>query len=199
MERTKIYYLHNGDNKPFYIGKSKQTYHRFFNHKQTYGPNIKMVIISEVKDWKRWEKYYIKKYTDLGYDLTNKNEGGGGPDIMTQETKDKIFTLERSKKIKNSLSKIPNLNMDKKGKPLSNEHKAAIKETRGFLKDREVTWLSRPVLQYDLDGNLVGEFGSQLEAQYIMGKENSDGVGACCRGNQKTAYGFKWKYKLENE
>ena len=28
-----------------------------------------------------------------------------------------------------------------------------------------------------------------------MGKENSDGVGACCRGNQKTAYGFKWKYK----
>jgi hypothetical protein len=28
-----------------------------------------------------------------------------------------------------------------------------------------------------------------------MDKPKSDGVGACCRGDQKTAYGYKWKYK----
>jgi hypothetical protein len=28
-----------------------------------------------------------------------------------------------------------------------------------------------------------------------MGKPKSDGVGAVCRGNQKTAYGYKWEYK----
>jgi hypothetical protein len=187
MERTKIYYLHNGDNKPFYIGKSRKAYNRLTQHKVAYGRDTEMVIISEVKDWRRWEKYYIKKYTDLGYDLTNKNEGGGGPETVSKETRYKIS--------KSSIG----MPKGHKGKPFSDEHKAAIKETRGFLKDREVTWRSRPVIQYDLDGNLIREFGSQSEAQYIMGKENSDGVGACCRGNQKTAYGFKWGYKLENE
>jgi hypothetical protein len=193
MERTKIYYLHNGDNKPFYIGKSRNEYHRFFNHKQTYGPNIEMIIISEVKDWKRWEKYYIKKYTDLGYDLTNKNEGGGGPETVSKETRDKI-SLHPSRGKSISLANTGK-KMAHKGKPFSDKHKAAIKETRGFLKDREVTWLSQPVFQYDLDGNFIREFGSQSEAQYIMGKENSGCIGACCRGNQKTAYGFKWKNK----
>jgi len=192
MEHTKIYYIHKGDNIPFYIGKTKHEYFRLNNHKQTYGPEVQMEIISEVKNWKHWEKYYIKKYTDLGYKLTNGNKGGGGPDYLTQETKDKIFTPERAKKISKARKGIT---MAHKGKPFSKEHKAKIKATRDFLKGRPNTWQSKPVLQYDLDGNLIREFVSQQEAQYIMGKPNSDGVGACCRGNQKTAYGYKWKYK----
>lgn len=193
MDYTKIYYLHRGDNIPFYIGKSRRHLERFENHKQTFGSNIKMEIISEVKNWRRWEKYYIKKYRDLGYQLENKNEGGGGIEFVSQKTKNKISNHPtRGKQISKAT-----LGMSKshKGKPFSEEHKAKIKATRGFLKNRKNTWQSKPVLQYDLEGNFIKEFVSQKEAQYIMGKPKSDGVGAVCRGEQKTAYGYKWNFK----
>jgi hypothetical protein len=152
-----------------------------------------MKVISEVKNWRRWEKYYIKKYKDLGYQLENKNEGGGGIEFVSQETKNKISDhLTRGKQISKSLKGRMSPN---KGKPFSEEHKAKIKATRGFLKGRKNTWYARPVLQYDLEGNFIKEFVSQKEAQYIMGKPKSDGVGAVCRGEQKTAYGYKWKFK----
>ena len=194
MEYTKIYYLHKGDNIPFYVGKSKRYLERFENHKQVFGSDIKMEIISEVINWRRWEKYYIKKYKDLGYQLENKNKGGGGPEFTSQETRDKI-----SKAIKeyHKTHSHPNKGktMAHKGKPLSKEHIAKIKANRGHLKGRPNTWQAKPVLQYDLEGNFIREFVSQQEAQYIMDKPKSDGVGACCRGDQKTAYGYKWKYK----
>ena len=187
MEHTNIYYLHKGDNIPFYIGKTNKPEWRIGGHRKLFGPNTKLEIIDEVlkKDFKFWECYWIEQLTSWGFKLENKNKGGGGAVKQNFKPSRGIKISKANKGMKKS----------HKGKPFSDEHKTSIKETRGFLKDREVTWLSQPVLQYDLDGNFIREFGSQLEAQYIMEKPNSDGVGACCRGNQKTAYGFKWKYK----
>ena len=194
MEHTKIYYLHRGDDIPFYVGKSRRHLERFENHKQTFGSNIEMEVISEVKNWRRWEKYYIKKYRDLGYQLENKNEGGGGPEIVSQETRNKI---SKAKKKYYKTHSHPNKGKMSplKGTKFSEEHKAKIKATRDFLKTRKNTWQAKAVLQYDLEGNFIKEFASQKEAQYIMGKPKSDGVGAVCRSEQKTAYGYKWKYK----
>jgi arsenate reductase-like glutaredoxin family protein len=192
MERTKIYYLHRGDNVPFYIGKSRKHLERLENHKQTYGHDIKMEIISEVKDWKRWEKYYIEKYKKLGYKLENKNKGGGGPSFASEQMIEKIKNHPtRGKKI--SMSNKGKINPNK-GKPFSEEHKSKIKATRSFLKNRKNTWQNEPVLQYDLDGNFLREFASQTEAVYFVNAKG-DGVGACCRGKQKTAYGYIWKFK----
>ena len=182
-----------GDNIPFYVGKSRRHLERFENHKQTYGSNVKMEIISEVKNWRRWEKYYIKKYKDLGYQLENKNKGGGGADVVSQETIDKIKNHPTRGKQISKANK--GKTMAHKGKPFSKEHKAKIKATRDCLKTRKNTWQSKPVLQYDLNGNFIKEFASQQEAQYIMDKPKSDGIGAVCRGKQKTAYGYKWKFK----
>jgi hypothetical protein len=192
MERTKIYYLHRGDNVPFYIGKSRKHLERLENHKQTYGHDIKMEIISEVKDWKRWEKYYIEKYKKLGYKLENKNKGGGGSDFMSEKTKNKIG--QSKKGWKPTLESNIKRSMALKGKPFSEEHKSKIKATRSFLKNRKNTWQNEPVLQYDLDGNFLREFASQTEAVYFVNAKG-DGVGACCRGKQKTAYGYIWKFK----
>lgn len=192
MEHTKIYYLHRGDDIPFYVGKSRRHLERLENHKQTFGSNIEMKVISEVKNWRRWEKYYIKKYIDLGYILENRNEGGGGPDIVSQETKDKISNHPtRAQKISKANK---GKTMSHKGKPFSEEHKAKIKATRGHLKGRANTWYNKPVLQYDLEGNFIREFGSQTEASYIIEK-TGDGIGACCRGKYKTSYGYIWKFK----
>ena len=40
MEHTKIYYLHFGDNIPFYVGKTRNEYHRLVSHKKTFGNDI---------------------------------------------------------------------------------------------------------------------------------------------------------------
>ncbi len=124
MTLTTIYYLHRGDNIPFYIGKTTNITYRLYNHKIFFGKDIKMEVISEVNNWKRWEKYYIKKYTDLGYKLENKNNGGGGVDIMSQETKDKISNANKGKKRNPEFSdKISKIN---KGKKVSQETKDKI-------------------------------------------------------------------------
>lgn len=53
---------------------------------------------------------------------------------------------------------------------------------------------SKPVLQYDLDGNLIAEFPSTMEIERKLGFLNSN-IGLCCRGKYKQAYGYKWRYK----
>jgi len=192
MDRTKIYYLHLGDNVPFYVGKTKNEYYRLANHKKTFGDNIHIKIISEVLNWRKWEKYYIEKFKNQGYSLQNKNNGGGGPEEWTKESIQKIKSHPtRGKKISKSNK---GKSKSHKGKPFTEEHKQKIKKTREFLKTRKNTWQSIPVIQYDLKGNFIKEWYSQIEATKYLNK-TGDGIGACCRGKQKSAYGFVWKFK----
>ena len=84
--KNKIYYLHKGDKIPFYVGKTVNPKDRLAHHYQKY-PKAKMEILREVgEDWKHWEQYYIKKYTILGFKLTNGNKGGGGPNAGRPHT-----------------------------------------------------------------------------------------------------------------
>jgi hypothetical protein len=77
---TSIYYLHKGDNIPFYIGKSIKPQNRIYEHKTSKCLNVFMEIIDEVptSEWKFWEKYYISLFKSWGFILINKNNGGGG-------------------------------------------------------------------------------------------------------------------------
>ena len=52
---------------------------------------------------------------------------------------------------------------------------------------------SKPVLQYDLEGNLIREWKSVTECG--MNGYNYGNVAACCRGELKTYKGFLWEYK----
>jgi hypothetical protein len=55
---------------------------------------------------------------------------------------------------------------------------------------------SQPVEQYDLQNNKTNEFLNLTEACLHIGKPGRMGdITACCRGKQKTAFGFIWKYK----
>ena len=51
----------------------------------------------------------------------------------------------------------------------------------------------RPILQYDLEGNFVGEWDCVDSARATIG----GGIRNCINGRQKTAGGFIWKYKNE--
>jgi hypothetical protein len=87
------------NNTPFYIGKTLRPNSRFNSHKRTYKCDI--LILDEVNDneWKFWEKYYISLYKSWGYELLNKNNGGGGPTTIT-------FSKERNIKISEKLKGI---------------------------------------------------------------------------------------------
>lgn len=55
---------------------------------------------------------------------------------------------------------------------------------------------SIPVLQYDKQGKFIKEWESAKEAaKTLKNKINGSDIRACIRGEQKTAYGYKWVEK----
>lgn len=52
---------------------------------------------------------------------------------------------------------------------------------------------SKPVLQYDLNGNLIKEWCSVSEIERQLGYPEGD-ISRCCRERRKSAYKFKWRY-----
>ena len=54
---------------------------------------------------------------------------------------------------------------------------------------------SKIVNQYDLVGNFIKEWSTAKEACLFYNPKDLNGVSACCLGKQKTAFGYKWKYK----
>lgn len=51
----------------------------------------------------------------------------------------------------------------------------------------------KKVEQYDLDDNFIKEYLSINSASKQFGHKG-DNIRCCCKGKQKTAYGYKWKY-----
>jgi hypothetical protein len=82
--------------------------------------------------------------------------------------------------------------------------KKSFKEKLGLFsvsKEQKHEWCllgakakSKPILQFDLDGNLLNEYASQKEAERKTGVRQSY-ISYNCVGKQKTAGGFIWKYK----
>jgi len=54
---------------------------------------------------------------------------------------------------------------------------------------------SKPVVMMDLENNTLKEFSSITEAGKHINKFPSS-IGEVCRGGVKTAYGYKWKFKI---
>ena len=52
---------------------------------------------------------------------------------------------------------------------------------------------SKPVKQFDLQGNFIQEFPSVMEVQRKLGYFQG-GVSSVCRGERKTANGYRWSY-----
>ena len=55
---------------------------------------------------------------------------------------------------------------------------------------------SKPILQYNKQGNLITEYPSIIEIQRQLGFAAGN-ISRCCRGEFKQAYGFIWRYKNE--
>ena len=111
-KKTNIYYLHNGNDVPFYIGKTVQNpIKRLNNHKKVFGDNTLLEVIDVVENdnWLFWEKHYISLFKSWGFNLTNGTSGGEGSNGFkgkkhSEETKRKLrektlMNLEKRKNI----------------------------------------------------------------------------------------------------
>jgi len=89
-----------------------------------------------------------------------------------------------------------------KNDPLPKDYKLPIHGNKNNPRSEEMIMRMKvprinnrkPILQYDLEGNFIKEWGSLKEAsnKYNL---NSGGISSCCLGLTNRAGNFKWKYK----
>lgn len=83
------------------------------------------------------------------------------------------------------------ISIKKERKPLSEEAKNNMRNSAKKSKDNK---RSLKVGQYSIDGVLIREWDCIRDILRELGFDNSS-ISKCCKGKQKTAYGFIWKYK----
>ncbi len=101
--------------------------------------------------------------------------------IVSIETRKKMSEWQIGRKMSDE-AKL-NMSLAAKGKIVSIETRNKISNFR-----------SKPILQYDLEGNFIQEWKSATYA----GKElqiNASHISTCCKGKRKTAGKFKWNFK----
>lgn len=259
---TKIYYLHRGNNIPFYIGKTISEKNRKYSHKNKLGKDIILEIIDEVptNEWKYWEEFYISLFKIWGFKLENKNNGGGGSiggykcpttsqthkgrispnkgkgkkilqygldgnfikewnnideaintlNIQVNNESIRQCLIGKSKKSagyiwknftntyplqlsENELNYILKNTQGPKGQKLNNGYKIS-KALKGKPKSpNHIKNISKPVAQYDKQGNYITQYNSIIEAAQSI-KGWSENIGQCCRGKKKSSSGYIWKY-----
>ncbi len=194
---TRIYYLHKGDDVPFYIGKTVNTKNeRLKAHRDILGKNIFLedIDIIPTKEWKFWEKHYISLFKTWGFILENKNNGGGGciTHEVSQQTRTKIGKAHKGKLKPFSESHKLNLRKSLQNKKYLPSQGKKISEK---LKGRKVTWKtgksSKSIFQYSLENKLIKEWKHTSDAVKIY----SNSIRNCAQGKQKTSHNFIWKYE----
>jgi predicted GIY-YIG superfamily endonuclease len=196
---TKIYILER-NGVPFYVGKTLQKIkERFYTHKdKKINSEITEIDCVDDNEWRFWESWYIELFKSWGFELENKNNGGGGRGPGW------ISPPERNAKIKTSMKNHSQYYTDDVRKKISKGNKGISKP---FTEDhiRNIGLIKRKnakrVLMYDLEDNLIKEWECKSQAaEWIKETKKRQGnltsqIKDAILGRQKTAFGYKWKYK----
>lgn len=157
-----------------------------------------LAVVADEKVAYRIEQEMIAKYQstnpNFGY---NTSKGGKATYIglkHTEETKDKIrkantgvvFTEEHRKNLSKSLKGI----MVGEKNPMYGKPKSATTIQRQYDSHRQEM---KPIIQRDLDGNILNTFFSMHEATRVTGVRRSC-IKACAEGRQRCSKGFIWEY-----
>ena len=152
---------------------------KFYNAIQHYGwENFSHTILMNnltLEEANKLEEYYIKKYNSIenGFNLNS----GGDNKLHSQETKDKMSET-------------------RKGVPHSKEHCEAIskaltgkKKTPEAIRNNQLAQHRKPVICIETEI----EYESLSDAQRKTGILGET-ISRCCRGKQKTAGGYHWRF-----
>jgi hypothetical protein len=200
---TKIYILER-NKVPFYVGKTLQEIKERFHTHGIKKENSEIIEIDCVDDeeWRFWESWYIELFKSWGFELENKNSGGGGRGPGWISLPERGIKISKTLKEKNHSQYYTNevrqkMSTPQKGrlKPFTEEHKKNISKANLESKGKVVEC-------YSLDGKFIEKFNCLREAKvWITEKKliyspNIDKqIKDCCNGRQKTCHGYKFKYK----
>jgi group I intron endonuclease len=216
IEKRWKYYINESYNK-------RDHQNKLFNSLKKYSPeNHKFEIIEEcsIEQLNEREIYWGLKYDCInplvGLNLRELGKQG----LWTEEAKKKLskaqlgkkrHTDESKSKISNKLKgtkytdeqkkkcsensgmkgKLNHTGGSKKGWKRSDESKQNISKNKiGKPNIKDL----RPILQLDLQNNIINEFKSATEAQ-LNTNVRRDSIGNVLKNRQNTAGGYKWKYK----
>ena len=208
-----IYKITSPSNK-IYIGQSInieqrwKKYKDWINHNQPkiyrsiikYGfENHKFEIIEEcdenLLDDREiyWKQYYINLIGWNNCLFCQLKDGKGGR--RSDETKLKISISNKGRifseksKMKMKISRNKRIISKETGQKIS-QSKKGIKVDSIFTSERN-NKLKKPIMQFDLNGFLIAEYPSYIEAKNITGIKSTEAL----RGKCKTAGGFIWRKK----
>lgn len=206
-----IYKITNDINNKLYIGKTQfdlnkrfeehchDAFSRTKEHRPLYSAMRKygiehfhIELVEETNNPNERETYWIEYYNSYGSTGYNATKGGDGKAYINFE-----YAKKRYEEVQNIALVAKEMNIDKGhlGKMLRDMGIKVLSSTEVNQRDR-----SKMVNQYDKQGNFIKSFSSAIEAARAIGKITSTSNGAsshitdCCRGKQKTAYGYIWKF-----
>ena len=132
---------------------------------------------------------------------SNKLKGRSRPDVSKRLKGKNLNNITKQKISKNKkghicyqdpkrIEKI--INSNKQHYILNSERNQKISNK---LKGRKINWSkTKPIFQYDLEGNFIKEWISATEAGKYLNKPSS-AISECCSNKRKSAYKYIWKYK----
>lgn len=148
--------------------------------------------------WNLWKNnicthYQAARWIALTYPelIQNKYFEGAEIDHINTDRLDNrpenLRWVDKKENLNNPLT-ITHLSSINKGKHMSEQQKAKISRAR-----MNHPASSKPVIQYDLEWHFIKQYPSASQAERETGAL-MENIRACCKGKQKTAKGFKWKY-----
>lgn len=192
--------------------------------REKYGlDNFNVVIIdhceTQEEAWELEQKYIKElgtKYPD-GYNMSEGGETNKGmkhseeSKIKMSEAKKGIYTGEKSYWYGKHRSEESKKKMSEraKGRKHSEEWKKYMSKKMGGANNpmygkhlseeairKRIEKISKPINQYDLNGNFIKRWNSAREAARELGYKNHSNITGCCKGKYgfKTAYNSIWKY-----
>lgn len=215
----QIYVIKNIINGKVYVGQASNAYDRFRRHrnnkvsaakqnleiikamKELGADNFYYVILENCEDDMADEReiYYIEKFNSFknGY---NRTTGGAGTNTFTKDDIDEFCRMfEQGKTIKEIETETSADHYQIK-RELEKRYPDYRKRVNLNAKRARVEAENRPVIQYDLQGNLINRFASSREALRHLGKDPKvSSITLCCKHikNYNTAYGYKWEFDTQ--
>ena len=160
------------------------------------------------------ERALIAHYKRLGISY-NLGEGGEGSQSFSEETRAKLRSIKSANPAMRGRHHTPEakakISEANRKRVYTEKQKEQIRKAGelGRAKMKSKDWhypeesrrkmaksLSIPVLQLDLNGNIIREFASTAEAdKFINNGKKCNHIADVCNGKRKTASGYIWRYK----